>query len=119
MTKGTNVRLEKLTKRFGRVVAVRELSLEVEPGELVAFLGPSGCGKTTTLLMIAGIYRPTAGHVYFGERRVDALHPKDRDVGMVFQRGASQLQASIPITRTPWSKSQRVASGVTPGPRRK
>ncbi len=85
MTKGTSVRLEKLSKRFGKVVAVRDLSLEVEPGELVAFLGPSGCGKTTTLLMIAGIYRPTAGHVYFGDRRVDPLHPKDRDVGMVFQ----------------------------------
>ncbi len=85
MSRGTSVRLQNLTKRFGRVVAVRDLDLEVNPGELVAFLGPSGCGKTTTLLMIAGIYRPTAGHVYFGDRRVDPLHPRDRDVGMVFQ----------------------------------
>jgi len=85
MSRGTSVRLQNLTKRFGRVVAVRDLDLEVNPGELVAFLGPSGCGKTTTLLMIAGIYRPTNGHVYFGDRRVDPLHPRDRDVGMVFQ----------------------------------
>jgi ABC-type sugar transport system ATPase subunit len=83
--KGVEVRLEHLSKHFGRVVALRSLDLEVRAGELVAFLGPSGCGKTTTLLLIAGIYRPTTGAIYFGERRVDGLHPRDRDVGMVFQ----------------------------------
>ncbi len=82
---GTPLKLKNLTKRFGRVTAVEGINLEVQGGELVAFLGPSGCGKTTTLLMIAGIYRPTEGEIYFGDRRVDHLHPKDRDVGMVFQ----------------------------------
>ncbi len=85
MKRGIPVRLEGLSKRFGRVEAVKRLDLEIGAGELVAFLGPSGCGKTTTLLMIAGIYRPTTGAVYFGDRRVDPLHPRDRDVGMVFQ----------------------------------
>ena len=83
--KGQSVRLEGLTKQFGNVVALRILDLAVRAGELIAFLGPSGCGKTTTLLMIAGIYQPTAGQIYFGERRVEHLHPRDRDVGMVFQ----------------------------------
>ncbi len=83
--KGVNVRLKGLSKRFGKVVALKRFDLEVQAGELIAFLGPSGCGKTTTLLMIAGIYRPTEGEIYFGERRVDHLHPRDRDVGMVFQ----------------------------------
>ncbi len=77
--------LERLTKRFGAVTAVEELDLEARAGEFVALLGPSGCGKTSTLLMIAGIYRPTSGTIVFGERRVDQLLPKDRGIGMVFQ----------------------------------
>ncbi|MDK2383704.1 MAG: ABC transporter ATP-binding protein, partial [Candidatus Korarchaeota archaeon] len=80
-----SVRLVDLTKRFGRVVAVDHLNLEVAHGEFVALLGPSGCGKTTTLLMIAGIYRPTEGYIYFDDRVVNDLEPKDRNVGMVFQ----------------------------------
>jgi ABC-type sugar transport system ATPase subunit len=83
-----DVRLEKLTRRFGSVTAVDALDLEIRDGELVALLGPSGCGKTTTLLMTAGIYRPTSGAIYFGERRVDHLLPRDRGIGMVFQNYA-------------------------------
>jgi inositol-phosphate transport system ATP-binding protein len=79
------VHLQGLTKRFGTVAAVDALDLEIESGEFVAFLGPSGCGKTTTLLMVAGIYKPTSGAIYFGDRRVDHLLPKDRGIGMVFQ----------------------------------
>jgi ABC-type sugar transport system ATPase subunit len=79
------VRLEKLTKRFGAVVAVNALDLEIASGEFVALLGPSGCGKTTTLLMVAGIYRPTEGAIVFGDRRVEQLMPKERGIGMVFQ----------------------------------
>jgi len=83
--KGFGVELEHLSKRFGQVEALRELSLDIRPGELVALLGPSGCGKTTTLLLIAGIYRPSAGRILFDGRPVEHLHPKDRDIGMVFQ----------------------------------
>jgi inositol-phosphate transport system ATP-binding protein len=82
---GVPVRLRGLAKRFGNVQALRPLDLEIAAGELVAFLGPSGCGKTTTLLLIAGIYKADEGEVWFGDRRVDGLHPRERDVGMVFQ----------------------------------
>src|SRR2546428_3950271 len=79
------VALRGLTKKFGEVVGVHELDLEIRSGEFVALLGPSGCGKTTTLLMVAGIYRPTSGQIFFGDRRVDHLLPKNRGIGMVFQ----------------------------------
>ncbi len=79
------IALEALNKHFGKVKAVDNLDLVVEDGELVALLGPSGCGKTTTLLMLAGIYKPTSGHIRFNERVVNHLIPKDRNIGMVFQ----------------------------------
>jgi ABC-type sugar transport system ATPase subunit len=77
--------LDGLSKQFGPVKAVDSLDLQIDSGEFVSFLGPSGCGKTTTLLMVAGIYRPTNGAIVFGERRVEHLLPKDRGIGMVFQ----------------------------------
>jgi ABC-type sugar transport system ATPase subunit len=80
-----SIKLEQLTKRFGKVVAVNNLNLEVKDGEFIALLGPSGCGKTTTLLMIAGIYRPTQGKIYFDDVLVNDVAPKDRYVGLVFQ----------------------------------
>jgi len=77
--------LKDLCKYFGKVHAVDNLSLEIGDAEFVALLGPSGCGKTTTLLVIAGIYKPTSGYVQFDERVVNELPPKDRNIGMVFQ----------------------------------
>jgi|Deesub1362B_J571_1020462.scaffolds.fasta_scaffold03166_3 ABC-type sugar transport system ATPase subunit len=79
------IRLEKLCKYFGKVKAVDKLDLEIKDREFVALLGPSGCGKTTTLLMIAGIYRPTSGYIRFDGQVVNHLLPKERNIGMVFQ----------------------------------
>jgi inositol-phosphate transport system ATP-binding protein len=79
------VALDQLSKSFGDVAAVERLDLDIRDGEFVAFLGPSGCGKTTTLLMVAGIYRPTGGEIRFGDRVVNNLPPRDRNIGMVFQ----------------------------------
>ncbi|MDK2869645.1 MAG: multiple sugar transport system ATP-binding protein [Pyrococcus sp.] len=79
------VRLENLTKKFGDFTAVNSLNLTIKDGEFLVLLGPSGCGKTTTLRMIAGLEEPTSGKIYFGDRDVTYLPPKDRNVSMVFQ----------------------------------
>jgi spermidine/putrescine transport system ATP-binding protein len=80
-----DVRLERVTKQFGDVVAVDDLSLDITEGEFFSMLGPSGCGKTTTLRMIGGFEDPTAGTVYLGGRDVTDLPPYKRDVNTVFQ----------------------------------
>jgi ABC-type sugar transport system ATPase subunit len=79
------VELKHLTKRWGKVIGADDITLDIEDGEFVAFLGPSGCGKTTTLLMIAGIYKPTAGTILFDGRIINQVAPKDRNIAMVFQ----------------------------------
>jgi len=79
------VRLKNLTKRFGDVVAVSDVSLEVEDKGFLVLLGPSGCGKTTTLRCVAGLETPDTGEIYIGDTLVNELPPKDRDVAMVFQ----------------------------------
>ena len=80
-----DVRVENLTKRFGEVVAVNDLSLEVNDREFTVFLGPSGCGKTTTLRSIAGLEEPDAGNIYINNVLVNDYPPADRDVAFVFQ----------------------------------
>jgi spermidine/putrescine transport system ATP-binding protein len=83
-----DVRLERVTKRFHDVVAVDDLSLEIERGEFFSLLGPSGCGKTTTLRMIAGFEDVTAGTIYLGDADVTDRPPYRRDVNTVFQNYA-------------------------------
>jgi multiple sugar transport system ATP-binding protein len=80
--------LKNVTKRFENVVAVNNLSLKVEDKQFVVLLGPSGCGKTTALRCIAGLETPEEGEIYIGDRLVNDLDPKDRDVAMVFQNYA-------------------------------
>lgn len=82
------VSIDRLKKQFGSSVAVSDFSLEIENGELVAFLGPSGCGKTTTLRMIAGFIEPTAGSIFIGNEDVTRVPVHKRNTGMVFQRYA-------------------------------
>jgi spermidine/putrescine transport system ATP-binding protein len=80
-----DVRLDNVTKRFDDVVAVDDISLEIERGSFFALLGPSGCGKTTTLRMIGGFEEPTAGTIYLGDEPVSGKPPYKRDVNTVFQ----------------------------------
>jgi len=79
------VRIKNLTKRYGNVIAVNDLSIEIKDEELMVLLGPSGCGKTTVLRCIAGLETPDKGDIHIGDRSVVAIPPKDRDVAMVFQ----------------------------------
>lgn len=87
----SGVVLENLSKSFGEVNVVNDISLEIIDHEFLSFLGPSGCGKTTTLRMIAGFDMPTAGEIFIGDRLVSSAEkkvfvpPEDRNVGMVFQ----------------------------------
>ncbi len=82
------VRLAGVKKWYGQVPAVRNVSLAVEPGEMVCLLGPSGCGKTTTLRMVAGLENPDAGEIRIGSTLVNGLAPWKRNLGMVFQNYA-------------------------------
>ncbi len=82
------IRIEKLTKDFGALVAVDELDLTVEDGTFMALLGPSGCGKTTTMNMISGLEKPTSGEIYFDGRPITKVDPGKRSVGFVFQNYA-------------------------------
>jgi len=84
----TGVRLEKLVKRYGDVQVVHGIDLEVAEKEFVVLVGPSGCGKSTTLRMIAGLEEISDGTLSIGERKVNDVAPKDRDVAMVFQNYA-------------------------------
>jgi multiple sugar transport system ATP-binding protein len=79
------VALEGVSKRFGDVAAVDDLTLDVADEEFLVLLGPSGCGKSTALRMIAGLEDPTAGTITIGDRVVNDVEAKDRDVAMVFQ----------------------------------
>ena len=89
------VALEGVTKRFGDVVAVDDLSLTVADEEFLVLLGPSGCGKSTALRMVAGLEEPTSGSVRIGGHVVDGVEPKDRDVAMVFQTYALYPHMSV------------------------
>src|SRR5262245_51159403 len=89
------VTLEHLSKHFGTVKAVDDLSLEIPEGSFVTLLGPSGCGKSTTLYCIAGLEEPTAGDIYFDGTPVTELSPKDRDAALVFQDYALYPHMSV------------------------
>jgi multiple sugar transport system ATP-binding protein len=90
------VRLDRVSKRFrGNVLAVREVTLTVEPGEFIVLVGPSGCGKSTLLRMIAGLEEVTTGRVFIGDKDVTSELPQQRDVAMVFQSYALYPRMSV------------------------
>ena len=80
-----SVEFRSVTKAFGGFIAVDHVDLKIGDGEFVCLLGPSGCGKTTSLRMIAGLETPSSGQVLIGDKDVTGLHPKDRQISMVFQ----------------------------------
>jgi iron(III) transport system ATP-binding protein len=85
MSRAASVRFEKVSRLYGDVRAVNEVSFEVQAGTLVTLLGPSGCGKTTTLRLVAGLEQASSGKIFIGDEDVTALGAAERDVSMVFQ----------------------------------
>ena len=79
------VTLRKVVKKYDEVLAVRGIDLDISDKEFIVLVGPSGCGKSTTLRMIAGLEEISGGQIIIGDRVVNDLPPKDRDVAMVFQ----------------------------------
>src|SRR5579872_4290403 len=90
------VRFEHVTKSFTeRAAVIRDLNLHVRDHEFLVLVGPSGCGKSTALRMIAGLENVTQGDIYIGERLVNDVAPKDRDIAMVFQNYALYPHMSV------------------------
>src|SRR5690554_3751539 len=89
------VRLAKLTKRYGPVLAVDSVDLTIRDQELFALLGPSGCGKSSTLRMIAGLEDISDGEILFDGVRVNELAPRDRDIAMAFENYALYPYLSV------------------------
>ena len=95
-----DIRLQSLTRRFGALTAVSDVTMTFPEGTVTCLLGPSGCGKTTLMRMIAGLETPTSGSIRFGSRDVTRLPPRKRDVGMVFQ---------YPVMYRPLSVAENIA----------
>jgi len=89
------VTLDHLTKKYGEVTAVNDLNIQIRDQEFLVLVGPSGCGKSTALRMIAGLEEITGGDLYIGDRRVNDVAPKDRDIAMVFQSYALYPHMSV------------------------
>jgi multiple sugar transport system ATP-binding protein len=91
----SNLRIENLTKKYQNTKVLDNFSLEIKSGEFAVLLGPSGCGKTTAVRCIAGLISPNSGQIYIGDKLVNDLPPKDRDVAMVFQNFALYPHMSV------------------------
>ncbi len=89
------VRFENVTKKFGDVLALNDLNLEVQDKEFLVLVGPSGCGKTTALRCLAGLETTSTGDIFIGDRLVNGIEPKDRDIAMVFQSYALYPHMSV------------------------
>ena len=87
--------IRNLYKSFGPVQVLRGVNLEAQPGEFIALVGPSGCGKSTLLAMIAGLESISSGEIFIGDRLVNQMPPKDRDIAMVFQSYALYPTMSV------------------------
>src|SRR3982751_5268477 len=89
------VRFDAVGKRFGSVEAVRSLSLDIDDGEFMVLVGPSGSGKTTALRMLAGLEAISSGEISIGDRVVNSVAPRERDIAMVFQDYALYPQMTV------------------------
>jgi putative spermidine/putrescine transport system ATP-binding protein len=105
------VRFERVSKRFGQVAALHEISLSIRPGEFMTLLGPSGCGKTTVLNLVAGFFSPDGGEIRIGGERVNDVPTYKREVGMMFQNYALFPHMSVAANIGYGLKARRLARG--------
>ena len=89
------VLLENINKRFGKIIAVDDFNLKINDKEFIVFVGPSGCGKSTTLRMIAGLEEISSGDISIDQNIINNIHPKNRDIAMVFQNYALYPHLSV------------------------
>src|SRR6059036_3652959 len=109
------VTLDHITKKYGEVTAVNDLNIQIRDQEFLVLVGPSGCGKSTALRLIAGLEEASMGDIYIGDRRVNDVAPKDRDIAMVFQSYAlyphmtvyDNLAFGLKLRKTPKSEIDR------------
>jgi len=94
-TAGKGVSIRQVRKAYGNVEVIRELSVDVHEGEFMVFVGPSGCGKSTLLRMVAGLEAFQQGEIHIAGRKVNELHPSERDIAMVFQDYALYPQMTV------------------------
>jgi ABC-type sugar transport system ATPase subunit len=112
---GSDPSAKKGRKTHSRVIAVNNFTATIKSGEMVSLLGPSGCGKSTTLMLLAGLYRPTAGEIHFGDENVTKVEAEKRGIGMVFQNYAlyphltvrKNILFPLKMKRTPRAEAQR------------
>jgi len=107
--------LKNLTHHFGQRIAIDKLNLSIEKGELVGLLGPSGCGKTTTIRLIAGLLKPTAGEIWIANRNITQFSPERRNIGMVFQSYALFPHLNVFENVAFGLRATGVARGQIPG----
>lgn len=114
------LRIKNLSRRYGHVQAVSELTLDIPGGAFVTLLGPSGCGKSTTLSLIAGLEKPNAGTVYLGDREITQVPPNERRMAMVFQNfalyphmtAAENIGFGLKLQRRPKDELKRRVAAV-------
>ena len=110
------VEIQNINKNYGAVKILKDISISVKDGEFLVLVGPSGCGKSTLLRMIAGLENISAGEIYIGDRIVNNLPPKERDVSMVFQNYAlyphltvaENIGFSLILAGTPKAEKERL-----------
>jgi ABC-type sugar transport system ATPase subunit len=115
-----DIRFDKVRKAYGEVVVVQALDLHIADGEFVVLVGPSGCGKSTILRMIAGLESISSGDLHIGDRRVNDVAPKDRDIAMVFQSYAlyphmtvrENIGFGLSVRKTPKAEIDRAVDEV-------